>query len=285
MIRHALVEGLVLLRSRFLVSVGLGCALAIPLALGGLIGATTFWLGPLVSSVPTAVIVPVLLHPQMDDVQRGTWMAEVARAHPTWTVRAVPADELGRRMAAWFPYLAELFRHEGSVLLPPLVEIETDTPEAVAALLASPRVIAVGPRSSLLEVLGRSARRLALLLGGCAVALLAAAGLLAAVWVHLELFRHADEITIMRLVGATEGTVRGPFVVAVSAPGLFGGFLAAIGMTAACRTLSRLAVGLGLPPVMAPWWLVALCLCCGVALPLLAAILTLGRHAHLALES
>lgn len=285
MIGHALSEGLILLRARFLVSLGLAGALAVPLALGAIIGATMVWLRPLVAAAPEAIVVPVLLHPQMDDAQRAAWLAEVRRANPDWKVREIPTVELSRRMAAWFPYLENLLRQEGSRMLPPLVEVETVEPASVEVLLDSPRVIAIGPRSSLLELLGRSARALAFWFGVCAVALLAAAGLLAAVWVHLELFLHADEITIMRLVGATESTVQGPFLVAVTAPGLLGGLLAGAGMVATCNALSRLTTGLGLPPISVPWWLGVLCVACGLALPLLAALWTLGRHAHRALEA
>ncbi len=285
MIRHAMREGLSLVRSRLGLSVGLGLAVAIPLALGGLTAAAALWLQPLVGVASATVVVPVLLHPQMDAEQRAAWVAEVTSRYGFPSVREVPGHELGERMATWFPYLKDLLQQDGGRLLPPLFEVEADDGARVSALLESPRVIAVGPSSSLLETLGRSARRLATLLGACAMALLLAAAMLAAVWVHLELYRHADEITIMRLVGATESTVRGPFLVAVAAPGLLAGMVAASGTLAACAAVSRLTTGLGLPPVTAPWWLVLGCLGLGLGLPLLAAMLTLSRHAHLTLET
>ena len=109
--------------------------------------------------------------------------------------------------------------------------------------------------------------------------LMAAAVLLVSVWVHLELYRHADEITIMRLVGATEPTIRGPFLVAVAVPGAVAGVLSVIGSVVIVRGLSRLAETLGLPAVTLDGRLLILEAAVGLLLPLTAAALTLARHA------
>jgi cell division protein FtsX len=164
-------------------------------------------------------------------------------------------------------------------MLPPLVEITTAVPESVAVLERSPAVIAVGPRTPLTSLLGRVSRGLGIALAAASVVLLMSAVLLAAVWVHLELYRHADEITIMRLVGATESTIRGPFLVATAAPGLVAGALAALGTSAVVEALSGMAEVLGLPGLTVSPGLLAAQAGAGVVLPLAAAVITLMRHA------
>jgi cell division transport system permease protein len=154
----------------------------------------------------------------------------------------------------------------------------------VTVLEGRSEVLAIGPRSSIQQTLGQVADRLALIAGLVSGVLLAGALLLAAVWVHLELYRHADEVIIMRLVGATEGTIRGPFLVAVAIPGMAAGVLAAIGSAATVSGLSRLTSSLGLSPISMPPYIVVLQVASGVLLPFLAAVITLARHSADAIE-
>jgi len=173
----------------------------------------------------------------------------------------------------------------GDATLPPLVEILTDNPDSVAELEDRAEVLAIGPRSSIQQTLGQVARRLALIVGVVSFVLLAGAVLLAAVWVHLELYRHADEVIIMRLVGATEGTIRGPFLVAVAIPGVVAGVLSVVGSLATVSGLSKLASALGLSAMSIPPSVLVLQLATAIFLPLLAAVITLARHAADATES
>lgn len=205
-------------------------------------------------------------------------MAEQAEAHPDWVLSEVSRQDLVERLERWFPYLEELVEG-GDASLPQLVEIETPDPESVGALEGQSEVLAIGPRSSVQQLLGRVARGLGWGLGVLSGILMAAAVLLVSVWVHLELYRHADEIIIMRLVGATEPTIRGPFLVAVAVPGAVAGVLSVIGSVVIVRGLSRLAETLGLPAVTLDGRLLILEAAVGLLLPLTAAALTLARHA------
>jgi cell division protein FtsX len=278
-IRHALAEGWLLLRHRGLVSLFLALALAIPISLAGVTWSVMRWLDPLVGAADRANVVAVLLHPQMDDTQRAEWLAAQRAEHPAWRLEMVPPDQLAHRLARWFPYMRDVLEQDGGTMLPPLVEITTDDPESVAVLERSPAVIAVGPRTPLRSLLDRVSRGLALALGTTSAVLLISAVLLAAVWVHLELYRHADEITIMRLVGATEPAIRGPFMVATAAPGLVAGLLAVLATSAVVDGLSRMAAALGLPAVTATPELLTGQALAGLVLPLAAAWITLVRHA------
>ena len=284
MIRHAIAEGLVVLRERSAVSVILALALGVPIALAG-VGLTLHkWLGPVADLSGQKSSVAVLLHPQIESGERRRWIAELATDHPDWSVSEVSGSELAERLQRWFPYLEELM-DSGDATLPSLVEILTDNPDLVTELEDRTEVLAVGPRSSIQQTLGLVARRLALIVGVISFVLLAVAVLLAAVWVHLELYRHADEVIIMRLVGATEGTIRGPFLVAVAIPGAVAGALSVAGSLTTVSGLSRLASALGLSAISVPPSVLVLQIAASVFLPLLAAVITLARHSADATKS
>jgi len=284
-IRHLAGEGLALLGERPLVSAGLTLALAIALAVGGLSWCLASWFRPLVARGSADEPVAVLLRPGLPESGRRAARDRIAADHPRWRVRLVPRDELAARLARWFPYLEGLLDEEGEELLPPLLEVTAPDPAEVTALLSSPAVLAVGPTAPLRETLARTARLVETVLAGTAVALAAVAFLLAAIWVHLELYRHADEIGIMRLVGAEESAVRGPYLVAAAIPGLIAGAIAAAATAAAVRWAGAALHGLGLPPLVAPPWLPAAQVAFGVGVPVGAAALTLVRHAHLEVAS
>jgi cell division protein FtsX len=284
MIRHALAEGWLLLRQRGVVTLVLALALAIPVGLAGITWSVMRWLEPAVGVADQANVVAVLLHPHMDAEQRSAWMIDQRQKHPEWRLEPVAQAELAARLTHWFPYLGDLLEGEGASMLPPLVEITTADPESVAVLSRSPAVIAVGPTVPVRRLLGAAAARLGLVLAGASAVLLLSAALLAAVWVHLELYRHGDEITVMRLVGATEAALQGPFLVATAAPGVVAGALAVAATVAVTGALSRLAAALGLPEIGVSTVILAAEFLVSCALPLAAAAITLARHAVVDLE-
>ncbi|MEE4270901.1 MAG: FtsX-like permease family protein [Thermoanaerobaculales bacterium] len=278
-IRHALAEGWLLLRSRGIISPVLALALAIPVSLAGVTVSVRGWLDPVIDLTDQGSMVTVLLHPRLDEASRADWMKKQSDRHPGWKVKRVPPHELAERMSAWFPYLKDLLAREGSEMLPPLVEITTSEPEAVAALAEEISVIAVGPTSPVNRVVGRAARRLSVVLYAVAVILAASAVLLTAVWVHLEVHRNAEEIAIMRLMGATEATVRGPFFVAVALPALIAAVVSVSFTVLAVMWLAGFAEPLGLPVTGAPAAVLAVQVFGAVVLPVATAFVTLGRYA------
>jgi cell division transport system permease protein len=284
MIRHAVAEGLVILRERAAVSVVLAFSLAVPVALAGVGVALHQWLDPIAGMAGEKSSVAVLLHPQMESGERRRWIADRASENPEWEISEVSSSDVIGRLQRWFPYLEELI-DTGDSTLPPLIEIQTDDPDSVAVLDGRPEVLAVGPRSSIQQTLGQVAGRLAAVVGVLSGVLLASALLLAAVWVHLELYRHADEIAIMRLVGATEGTIRGPFLVAVVIPGAVAGLFSIVGSMMLVARFSRLTSSLGLSEVTISTPLLVLLGAICVLLPLIAAAFTLARHSRGAEES
>jgi len=279
MMRHALAEGWLLLRSRGLISPVLALALAIPISLAGVTLSVRQWLAPMIDLGDEESVVTVLLHPRLDDSSRQDWMRDQAHNHPEWKLVAVEPGELAERLAAWFPYLEEVLEREGPEMLPPMVEITTRNPQGVLDLKDHVAVLAVGPTSSVNQVVGMVARRFALVLISVAAALIAGAVLLAAVWVHLELHRNAEEIAIMRLMGATEATVRGPFLVAVAVPALLAAVVSVILTVVVVGWMAQLAAPLGLTVRGASFPVLAIQVVGAVGLPMAAALVTLERHA------
>lgn len=258
----------------------LALSLAVPTCLAGLVLAVRGWVEPVMALGEEIPVVAVLLHPRMGVAERAEWIDVQRERHPTWRVDEIPPDRLAERLTHWFPYLEDLLEEEGAGLLPPLVEIAAADATEVEALLDSPAVIAVGPRTSLRRTLGLAASSLTWALAGLSGVLLIAAAMLAALWVHLELYRHADELEIMRLVGATEGTAAGPFLFSVIAPGILAAAVAAAGTIVAAGQVSRITVALGLPPLEVPAELLVLEIAAAVLLPGVVAFLTVARNAR-----
>ncbi|RLE26875.1 MAG: hypothetical protein DRJ65_04575 [Acidobacteria bacterium] len=281
MTAHALEEALALLRRRGAISAVLALSLVVPMSLAGFTISLGLWARPLVALERQTTVVRVLLHPRMDTVQRQDWLAEQVRLHPGWRLTEVRQEALKERLKLWFPYLEDLLEGENPVELPTLVEVEAEDHEEVSALTKGPAVIAVGPTSSVDQILGLIARRLGWLLGGISIVLLASASLLAATWIHLEVYRHADEITIMRLVGATEGAIRSPFLIAALIPGICAGVGASVGAWYLVHSVGSLVESMGLTPPAYPTWLPAAEIAVGMILPVAAAIVTMARHAKL----
>ncbi len=281
MIRHTLAEGWLLLRRRALVSTILACALAMPICLAGLTIGVSRWLGPVFKNAKGEDSVSILLHPHQEENERAAWLRQIRADHPGWRITEVPNHLLVERLTHWFPYLQDLLEGDSSQLLPPLVELAGASPEELEALRSSEAVVAVGPRTSLHLAAGQVAARAGWILGLVATTLLVSAALLAAVWVHLELYRHADEITIMRLIGATESAIRGPFFVTVAAPGALAALLAILGTTMLADQLTRLILTLGLPPLTIPTSVLVIEAALACLLPLITATITLSRHARL----
>jgi len=279
-IGHALTEGWELLRRRTVVSAVLAVSLAVPLAMAGFTATLGLWARPLVSLKNERAMVRVLLHPRMDAEQRVSWIDDRTEENPEWSFREVARDELADNLKVWFPYLEDLVEGENRIELPHLVEVTAPVPDEVEKLRDGPAVIAVGPTASIHHVLGRVAESSAWMLGGLSLALLLSAFLLAATWIHLEIFRHADEITIMRLVGATEASIRSPFLFVAGVPGTIAGLLALVSTLYLVRLVANLATAIGLDEPQMPLWIAAAELIAGLVLPVAASAVTLARHAR-----
>lgn len=212
------------------------------------------------------------------------------RAAP-WAARVdeVGAAEAAARFRRAFPGLADLVA-EGGTRLPESVEL-LPAPRAAAATLDAwaaeiaehPAVEAVeddrrwlGELDALVAV-GRGA---GLLLGGV---LLGAAVFTIASVVRLTAFLYQDEIAVMRLVGATEFYIRGPFYAEGLLQGLLGGTVAAAALAGGFRLLAAragdsLAAWLVAGEPLVGWREAAFLVALGAAAGLGGALLSLSRE-------
>lgn len=145
------------------------------------------------------------------------------------------------------------------------------------------------PAVDTIETYETWAERLERLLDGAlTVAFLLAAVVLAAVvsvvasTIRLSLQRRSAEVEVLKVVGATDGYVRQPFVLEGAAQGALGAALA-IAMLGSVYLIFKghlageLASLVGLSPSFLPWYLAALLVCVGAAMGALAARLSLQR--------
>lgn len=153
-----------------------------------------------------------------------------------WTVavEAVSAAAAGQRFRETFPALADLLDGWGEEPLPASFEVSLDWDRTESApldvwleeLRAEPAVSMIDDDRDWLrqlEAVVLVLRGLGMVLG---TILLATAIFMISSVIRLTAFLYRDEIAIMRLVGATEFFIRGPFYMEGLLQGLIGGILA-----------------------------------------------------------
>ncbi len=149
---------------------------------------------------------------------------------PALEVAALPPRKVQEELAAWFPELATVLLTLDEKSFPPILEMAV-APAEEAALVAW---LQARPEATLVESSRAWQARLqstvsqALVAGSAlAVALLAGCGVVVLLVVRLLVLAHADEIAIMRLIGAHDGDIRRPYLLCGSLLGGIGGVLGA----------------------------------------------------------
>jgi len=97
------------------------------------------------------------------------------------------------------------------------------------------------------------------------------------VTIRITVLQRAGEISIMRLVGATNDYIRGPFLIEGAIKGVLGGFLAVV-MCWATYTLFRKSTELGASLVFFETAHLGLIVVFGTAIGLMGSLLSVGRH-------
>jgi cell division transport system permease protein len=170
-----------------------------------------------------------------EQIRQGSRIFERAM-EPPWVsaVEAVSAAEARSRFELTFPSVRDLFKEWEQEPLPPSLEVafdersvtEESLEEWLASIRADPAVVMVDDDRDWLRQL---AALIAILKGLGAVvglALLTAAVFTIASVIRLTAYLYRDEIAVMRLVGATELYIRGPFYFEGFIQGLLGSLLA-----------------------------------------------------------
>ena len=197
---------------------------------------------------------------------------ELSRAEWVAAARWVEGEEMERRVAALFPDLREAVTGGLAEPFPAVIELTVapGTSEVPAAdlnqLMEDPRVEWVDDDLRWVSWVERVLLGLRAALAGLGGLLLCACVFTIASVTRLSFHAHREEVGVLRLVGATEFLVRGPFFVQGFLQGLLGGGVAALLLYAMFRGAQPLLGGHPLVPALLSqflsWsevaWLVAL---------------------------
>jgi cell division transport system permease protein len=162
---------------------------------------------------------------------------------PTARIRLLEPDATRDELANWFPELTGFFERLEEASFPTLLEVEVEPAQATAVvefLRARPEVALAESSLAWQGDLVQTLRRATVAGLGIAFALLLGCGAVVLLAVRLLVLEHADEITIMRLIGARDRDIRLPYLACGSVFGLAGG---AIGVAALAGALKLLGGG------------------------------------------
>jgi cell division transport system permease protein len=182
----------------------------------------------------------IVIYLTADELVREDSRAFRIASEPPWVtaVEEVSAAEARLRFENTFPSVRQLFKDWEEELLPPSLEVAFDAEgveeerldEWLAILRSDPSVMMVDDDRDWLRQLEALIAILTSLGAVVGLVLLTAAVFTIASVVRLTAYLYRDEIEVMRLVGATELFIRGPFYVEGIVQGLLGGFLALAGL-------------------------------------------------------
>jgi cell division transport system permease protein len=232
----------------------------------------------------------VYLRSPLAEPERQALTHLLARGELVDEVRAVSAERARQRFAEIFPSLSDLTLEWSEEPLPASFEVSLK-PEAAADEELAKWLAEIRSHSAVdmvdddrdwlrqLELLVSVFRGVGLTLGAL---LLAAATLTIASVIRLTAYLYRDEISVLRLIGATEFYIRGPFYAEGLVQGAAGGLAALSGLYASYRILrpqsdaallGTVLVNDFLPPAQLLFLLVL-----GAAAGLLGAILSVRRE-------
>ncbi len=188
----------------------------------------------LAEAVRGETAVTVFLRPQTTDADRAE-ITRIARdSRLASSIRRVTPDEARARFSSWFRSLAPAAASLSSNPCPESLEIVlVDGAAASSALPGLLANLAAAKGAEEVQFDEEWIRRLrgavgvARAAGGAlAIVLVLGAAFTIANVVRLTILLHREEIEVLRLVGAPEFLIRGPFVVGALIQGLLGGLLA-----------------------------------------------------------
>ncbi len=287
-VRYAFEEALSgLLRRRVLTVVSIA-TIGASLGVFGLFFSIARAGGALVDSLASKVQVVVYLSPDLGAAERAALVARIKAQPVVKGVEERTAEEALARFKGLFPDLAAVPEEIGETPFPPSLEIslkpELARAPIVANLIESWRktegvddvhydAILVNRLSAFVGLV----RGLALVLG---LVLAVASGFTIANVIRLSVYSREDEIEIMRLVGASKGFIRGPFLAEGSVSGALGGFLAsgllALVLSRVVEAMRGANLGASLAPTLGVRDVVAL-VAIGAFVGLLGSFVSLGK--------
>ncbi|HVT17930.1 MAG TPA: permease-like cell division protein FtsX [Thermoanaerobaculia bacterium] len=248
-LRYFTREALVNLLRSWKVSLLAVATIAVSLVLGGTFLLASRNLSASVEHWRGEMRVVIYLRPDAPARDLARLAAEARRAPWVASAQAIPAQRARQRFKEIFPGLADLVEGWDGEPLPASIEVgfrpgaigPARAPAGFAPWLESwrrrPEVAMVDDDREWLgklETVVAVVRGMGLVLGGI---LLGAAIFTIASIIRLTAYLHHEEMAIMRLVGATEFFIRGPFFVEGLLQGLIGGAAAGASLYAAFRLI------------------------------------------------
>ena len=186
----------------------------------------------------------------------ATTLIEALHARfPSLATVSLTPREVQEELASWFPELSTLLLTLDERSFPPIVQVQVtpDQEEGLATFLRARPEVSLAESSRGWQVrLEQAVSRF--LFAGLVLALTLLVGCWAVVLlvVRLLVLTHADEIAIMRLIGAHEGDIRRPYLISGSLIGAAGGVLGA-----ALLLSLHLALRTALPALAINGWVLA----------------------------
>ncbi len=259
-VTYAFEEALSGLRRRRVLTVVSVATIGASLGVFGLFFAMARAGGSLVDSLASKVQIVVYLSPELRAADRAGLVAKIKAQPGIKGVEERTSEEALTRFKSLFPDLAAIPEEIGETPFPPSIEVslqpELSNALMVANLIESWRktpgvddvhydAILVNRLSAFVSLV----RGLALVLG---LVLAVASGFTIANVIRLSVYSREDEIEIMRLVGASKGFIRGPFLVEGSLSGALGGLLASGLLALVLRKVVEAMRGANLGATLAP---------------------------------
>jgi cell division transport system permease protein len=245
---HALREALAAVRRAPLLTALSAAMVALALYVVGLFAVATYNLHEALDRVEERVEVVVYVRDDAAQDEIAVLEGELARMVEVRALRFVSKEEALQRAQEDLPEFGDLFRDMQANPLPASLEVELEPGSRTPA-----GVSRVADRASIYPFVedvryGRDwVDRLHLLrrIGGITTTILGTAfavvaALIIATAVRIALFARREEIYVMRLVGATNGFIRRPFLLEGALTGLVGGGLAVILTYASFHAVSSL---------------------------------------------
>lgn len=249
-LRHNLREGFDGLWRNPALSLLSAAAIGISLYVLGLFLLGAFNLGSFIADLGRQTQIQIYLKDDATTADIDALRAQLGTDPALAAVRYVSRNDARARFRRDFPTLRDLPEHVGGNPFPASFELEIrDSFRDTAGLDRIARSYDKAPGVEEVRYDRGWTERLAGLVdlarrGGYALgALLVGAALVTVgTTVRLTVLARQEEIEIMKLVGATGGFIRGPFLLAAAAQGLAGGSLAVAGLLLTYRVLERAEV-------------------------------------------
>jgi cell division protein FtsX len=185
----------------------------------------------------------------------GAAVAELRLRFPDIAGEVTPAAAVREELVRWFPELSTVLLGLDEASFPTLVQLDAPAAreaEAATWLAARPEITLVANSRDWESRVQRTASRIAAVGFGLAAVLLIGCCVVVLLVVRLLVLAHADEIAIMRLIGAHEHDIRMPYLACGFCLGGLGGVLGSLALLALGVAVARIVPALALAPGILP---------------------------------